>query len=165
MTATKYIAFILIRQLSTRHKHQSRYHQVDETHAPGRDNPFIQDARSLVFKFSVMTANPASTGKTPYSWPILLLVFAPTYFLSFLIPSHSLTCCFKIGIQSYSVARFLLAWFIVKVTGWPPEGMKKTFIEAINFSCHVNWFLVTLRINGGTETDESPQASGKEISI
>jgi len=40
---------------------------------------------------------------------------------------------------------------------------KKTFIEAINFSCHVNWFLVTSRINGGTETDESPQASGKEI--
>jgi hypothetical protein len=56
-----------------------------------------------------------------------------------------------------------LAWFIVKVTRWPPEELKKTFLEAINFSCHVNWFLVTLRINGGTETDENPQVSGKEI--
>jgi len=125
MTAAKYIAFILIRQLNTRHKHQSRYHQVDETHVPGRDNPFIQDASRLVFKFSVMTANPASTGKTPYSWPFLLLVFTPTHFLSSLMPSHSLTYCFKIGIQSYSVARFLLAWFIVKVTRWPPEEIKK----------------------------------------
>lgn len=43
------------------------------------------------------------------------------------------------------------------------RGVEKTFLEAINFSCHVNWFLVTLRIDGGTETDENPQGSGKEI--
>lgn len=41
--------------------------------------------------------------------------------------------------------------------------VEKTFLEAIDFSCHVNWFLVTLRINGGPEADENPRGSGKGI--